>query len=146
MGKGFKIAIISLLVIIIILLGVVIGMFIKGDQNESPNTPTNDTQITNPNETKEETTSQENNEATTDNGYISTEKALDIALDHAKLDKNDIHDLSIELDYKNNKNVYEIDFNYKNYDYEYYVDAKTGISCSWSAIGTSIRTATGSSS
>ena len=126
MGKGFKIAIISLLVIIIVLLGVVIGMFIKGDQNESPNTPTNDTQITNPNETKEETTSQENNETTTDNGYISTEKALDIALDHAKLDKNDIHDLSIELDYKNDKNVYEIDFNYKNYDYEYYVDAKTG--------------------
>ncbi len=60
------------------------------------------------------------------NNYIGKDKALDIALEHAKLKESEVYDLSIELEDKYNARVYEIDFNYKNYDYEYYVDALTG--------------------
>lgn len=76
---------------------------------------------------KDNTTEEEsNNKTETTNNYIGKEKALDIVLDHAKVEQKNIYDLDIELDYKYGSNVYEIDFNYDHYDYEYYVDAKSG--------------------
>ena len=59
-------------------------------------------------------------------GYISKEQALNIVLDNLNITQNDIYDLSIELDYKYNTTVYDIDFKYNRYEYDYYLDAKTG--------------------
>lgn len=79
------------------------------------------------NDNKDNTTEEEsNNKTETTNNYIGKEKALDIVLDHAKVEQKNIYDLDIELEYKYGSNVYEIDFNYNHYDYEYYVDAKSG--------------------
>ena len=68
-----------------------------------------------------------NNDSTTQNKeYISRDKALSVALEHANVSKNNIYDIDIELDYKYGKEVYEIDFNYQGYEYQYYVDAQDG--------------------
>ncbi len=61
-----------------------------------------------------------------DEDLISGGKALQIVLDSLNIKESDIYDLSNELEYKYDAYVYEIDFNYKNYEYDYYVNAKTG--------------------
>ena len=58
--------------------------------------------------------------------YISKEKALKTALDDAKISQNDIREIEVELDYKYNKTVYEVTFNYQQYEYEYYINAENG--------------------
>lgn len=63
---------------------------------------------------------------TNNNNYLSKEEALNIALNNEKINQSDIHDLSVELDYKYNQTVYEIDFNYMEFEYEYYIDAVNG--------------------
>ena len=60
------------------------------------------------------------------NSYISSSDALSIVLKDLNINKNDIYDLSNELEYKFGKTVYDIDFNYNRFEYEYYVDAITG--------------------
>ena len=60
----------------------------------------------------------------TNKNYISKENALKIALDDAKINQNDIHDIEVELDYKYNQTVYEVTFNYQQYEYEYYINAE----------------------
>lgn len=58
--------------------------------------------------------------------YISGDEALEIALKSLNISRDSVYDVSTELDYKFGKNVYDIDFNYDRYEYEFYVDAKTG--------------------
>ena len=58
--------------------------------------------------------------------YISSNEALDIVLESLSISKNNIYDLSNELDYKFGTMVYEIDFKYNNYEYEFYINAQTG--------------------
>ncbi len=67
-----------------------------------------------------------NNDNNNDQGYIGNSKALDIALGNLNITQNDIADLSIDLDYKYNTTVYEIEFKYNRYEYEYYINANTG--------------------
>ena len=62
----------------------------------------------------------------TNNNYISSSDALNIALEDLNISRNDIYDLSSELEYKFNKMVYDIDFNCNRFEYEYYIDATTG--------------------
>ncbi len=57
---------------------------------------------------------------------ISKDNALKIALDDVKLTQSDIRDIDIELDYKYGQTVYEITFDYQQYEYEYYIDARNG--------------------
>ena len=76
-------------------------------------------------------TDNNNNNQTTDNNTTSDkrltrEEALKVALDDLKIEEKDIFDSSIELENKFNTTVYEIDFHHDRYEYEYYVDAKTG--------------------
>ncbi len=63
-----------------------------------------------------------------DNQNISQNEALEIVLKDLKIAQNDIRDLDIELDYepKYQKNVYEVSFEYKYYEYEYYLEPATG--------------------
>lgn len=58
--------------------------------------------------------------------YIGKDNALNIALNHAKLSKDKINDLEIEIDYEMNTMVYEIEFEYNNKDYDYDINAVDG--------------------
>ena len=58
--------------------------------------------------------------------YIGEAKAKDIALKHAGASESKIYDYSIDFDSDGGILVYEIEFNTKNYEYEYDVNAKTG--------------------
>ena len=59
-------------------------------------------------------------------GYISKDKVKEIVLEHAKLSKNDVKYIEIELDSERGKLVYEVEFDTKSYEYEYEIDAKSG--------------------
>lgn len=61
-----------------------------------------------------------------DNNYITNSDALDIALKDLNVNIDDIYDLSSELESKFGKTVYDIDFKYNRFEYEYYIDAKSG--------------------
>ena len=101
-----------LLGMITILLVVLLIFAINGKEGKSStNNSANQGQITHDIDDDED-----NHEIQTDTTYISKEKALSIALESAKLNQNDIYDIS----------VYEIDFDYQRYEYEYYIDATSG--------------------
>ncbi len=57
---------------------------------------------------------------------ITIDEARDIALNHASTNINSITHLRTERDYENNTLVYEVDFIYNNYEYDYKIDAATG--------------------
>lgn len=116
--KDHKTIIIILLSVILVLLFIVIFLFIGREFDDDRNhiSPVEN------NQTLDSSSSTENTE---DDNSISTEEALQIALDHFRLQKNDIYDLSIESDYKYNAAVYEVDFSYHYYDYEVIINKKT---------------------
>lgn len=58
--------------------------------------------------------------------YISKDEALEKALNSLNISQSNIYDLSNELDYKYGQTVYEIEFKYDGYEYEFYIDAETG--------------------
>ncbi len=60
------------------------------------------------------------------NGYITRQKALDIALENLNLKQSDVYDINCELDYKYGTTVYEVEFKSGRYEYEFYINAKTG--------------------
>ncbi|MBE6779383.1 MAG: hypothetical protein E7545_00250 [Ruminococcaceae bacterium] len=57
---------------------------------------------------------------------ITRDRAIEIALEKAKLQKADIRDLEAELDYEKGILVWEVDFDYQNLDYSYDINADTG--------------------
>ncbi len=57
---------------------------------------------------------------------ITRDRAIEIALEKAKLQKADIRDLEAELDYEKGVLVWEVDFDYQNFDYSYDINANTG--------------------
>jgi Predicted membrane protein len=57
---------------------------------------------------------------------MTREQAKKIALEHAQLNENQVNFLKFELDYDDNRPIYEIEFYYNNIKYEYEVDAYTG--------------------
>jgi uncharacterized membrane protein YkoI len=57
---------------------------------------------------------------------ISHEEALNIALKDAGLEKTQITDLDIELDWNNGTLHYDVDFEAAGYDYDYDIHAETG--------------------
>ena len=58
--------------------------------------------------------------------YIGNAKAESIALGHAGLQRNQVRDFECKLDKEKGVLVYEVDFNYGGYEYEYEIDAYTG--------------------
>lgn len=57
---------------------------------------------------------------------ISRDRAIEIALEKAKLKKADVRDLEAELDYEKGVLVWEVDFDYQNFDYSYDINAESG--------------------
>lgn len=62
----------------------------------------------------------------TSSTYIGTTKAKNIALNHAALTASKVKGLKAELDKEDGVMVYEVEFRYGNYEYEYEINAKTG--------------------
>lgn len=57
---------------------------------------------------------------------IGKTKALNIALKNAKLKKSQIKGLEIEIGREKGRKVYEIEWRYGKYEYEYDIDVYTG--------------------
>lgn len=57
---------------------------------------------------------------------IGTSKAAEIALAHAKLKKSQVREFECKLDTEKGVKVYEVDFEYKGYEYEYDINAVSG--------------------
>lgn len=58
--------------------------------------------------------------------YIGNAKAESIALQHAGLQRNQVRDFECKLDKEHGALVYDVDFNYGGYEYEYEIDAYSG--------------------
>lgn len=58
--------------------------------------------------------------------YIGRDVALEAALNHAGLSKNDVRNVDIELDYEYGSMVYEVEFEVGTAEYEYDIEAATG--------------------
>lgn len=65
--------------------------------------------------------------AASDKAYIGETSAWNTALSHAGLSENDITHRQIELDYENGSIVYELEFKCQSFEYEYDIDAVSGI-------------------
>ncbi len=63
---------------------------------------------------------------TASNSVIGTAKAGSIALSHAKLKQSQVREYECKLDKENGIKVYEVEFSYGRYEYEYEINALTG--------------------
>ena len=128
MSEKTEKTVLVLLVIIIILLAVILGIVILKKNNNIDNNDSNyKVNIDDNDDGIKVTDDIMDNQTTTDNkSYIGKDKAISIALKDLKLTKNDVYDLECELDKEFNQTVYEVTFNYKNLEYEYYINPETG--------------------
>ena len=130
MSEKTERTVLVLLIIIIILLAVILGIVIlkknnnivdSNDSNYKVDIDDNDgIQVT------DDIIDNDNQNSTNDKNYIGRDSAISIALKDLKLSKNDVYDLECELDKEFNQTVYEVTFNYKNLEYEYYINPETG--------------------
>lgn len=60
------------------------------------------------------------------NNLISSTEAEKLALNHASLSKSKVKFFECKLDRENGIKVYEVEFDYGGYEYEYEINAKTG--------------------
>ena len=58
--------------------------------------------------------------------YIGADRAKEIALAHAQVVAADVWDLEAELEVEKGALVYEVSFDYGNYEYDYHIDAQSG--------------------
>lgn len=87
------------------------------------NTENNSNNVTTNTTTNNNTNTNINN----NNEFIGTEKAKEIALNHAGIsNSNDVRYIKTELDVDHNVSIYEIEFYYNQSEYEYKVNAVTG--------------------
>lgn len=63
--------------------------------------------------------------------FIGMDAAKNIALRHAKLAESDIRSLEVELDREDGVIIYEVEFKYKGFEYEYEINAATGEIMDW---------------
>jgi len=61
-----------------------------------------------------------------ENAYIGTEKANEIAFEHAGVAESSVYDLEVELDYEAHRMVYDVEFESDEIEYEYFIDAASG--------------------
>ena len=62
----------------------------------------------------------------TNNTKISLQEARNIALAHANLYISVVNMVKCESEYDNGILIYEVEFTYNNYEYDYKIDARTG--------------------
>ena len=60
-------------------------------------------------------------------GIITEEEAIASALEHARLKKDQVEFLKkVELDYEHGRKIYEIEFYFNGFEYEFDIDAESG--------------------
>lgn len=129
MNKWITIGMFGIILLLLIIIVLLVVKTDKGQENKSNNPQ----KISNREEypSSSSNLSEENIDTTEDN-YISEQEALSIALQDADLQATDIYnidviyDVDVELDYKFGQMVYEVEFSYHQYEYEYYIDAESG--------------------
>ena len=120
MKKSNIIVIIILSVVVVALLILCSVLYVKNEYLEEKN----ENNIQDNNNTSIPT--QDNSNSNENSNYISSDEALQVVLKDLKVNRSDIYDLDNELEYKYNNQVYEIDFKYDGFEYDYYVNAKSG--------------------
>lgn len=68
-----------------------------------------------------------NGKTASENTYIGKDKAKSIAFNHAKVNSKNVSDFKIEFDADDGMLVYEIEFKSGNKEYDYEINAKTGV-------------------
>ncbi len=130
MKKDKNKTILIILAIIIIAILVIISIFLYAkleavdDRDDHSGYTTN--QNNNVNNDNSSINNDNNISDNNNSNYISKEEALEKALNSLNISQSNIYDLSNELDYKYGQTVYEIEFKYDGYEYEFYIDAETG--------------------
>ena len=102
------------------------GKVIYNDFNVTNNSNNNGLGNSNSNSNSNGNGNGNNNSNNAGNAKISLQEARNIALTHANLDISVVNMVKCESEYDNGVLVYEIDFTYNNYEYDYKVDANTG--------------------
>lgn len=57
---------------------------------------------------------------------ISKEEAINIALKHASLSREEVYDLDVDFDKERDMLIYEVNFEKERIEYEYEIDAISG--------------------
>lgn len=100
------------------------GRIIYTDFKHFTNGITDDNNSNNSNNSNTNGSNNNGNNATT--ASIPLDEAKNIALTNANLTEDAVKFLKTELDHENGVLVYEIDFTYDTYEYDYKIDANTG--------------------
>ena len=67
-----------------------------------------------------------NSQTTTQGNNISLDEAVSIALENANASESDVNFVKKQEDYDDNELVYDIEFHYEGYEYEYEIRANDG--------------------
>ena len=62
---------------------------------------------------------------------ISGDHAQNIASDHSGVPRNQWREVEVELDHDDGRLSWEIEFDHGNWDYEYDIDANSGVIITW---------------
>ena len=99
-------------------LALVCGVSVACSSNTSANVNTNSAQ--------ENTSSQNNINNNNTNAKITSDKAKEIALNHANLSENQVTFIKSNIDYDDGMKAYDVEFYHNNQEYDYKIDANSG--------------------
>ena len=104
-------------------LALVCGVSVACSSNTSANVNTN---IANTNIAQENTSSQNNINNNNTNAKITSDKAKEIALNHANLSKNQVSYINAHSDYDDGIQVYDVSLYVNDVEYSYEINAQNG--------------------
>ena len=93
---------------------------------EQGNTQNSQSASATPDKSQQSTSAVENTASDATQSAIGRDRAIELALNHAGLNKADVRDLEAELDRERGGTYWEVDFEYGGYDYSYDLNAQTG--------------------
>ena len=99
-------------------LALVCGVSVACSSNTNANVNTNISQ--------ENTSSQNNINNNNTNAKITSDKAKEIALNHANLSENQVTFIKSNIDYDDGMQAYDVEFYHNNQEYDYKIDANSG--------------------
>lgn len=102
------------------------GKIISTDFNTTDSITNDNSSNNNNNSNNSNTNGSNNNGNNATTASIPLDEAKNIALTNANLTEDAVKFLKTELDHENGVLVYEIDFTYDTYEYDYKIDANTG--------------------
>ena len=109
-------------VLLVIAIALLIAVLIKqNNPNQNYNKKPTETTV----DKIDKTPNNETTEPTTST-YISADRAVDVALENVGATRQTVRDLDVELDYEFGQKVYEVTFDYNQYEYDYYINPESG--------------------